>query len=271
MDGQMGFLSILHTWDQTLGDHFHLHCVIPAGVLSFDKQKWIATRKDYMFPVKALSRVYRGKFIHFLKKAYSKGELIFPGQISPLEGENKFNTLIHSLWQKEWVVYSKKPFDKPCGIPRGNLIPQGKPEKVLEYLARYTHRVAISNHRILDVTDGKVTFKYKDRKHGNQSKTMTLSAEEFIRRFLLHVLPTGLMRIRYFGFIANRCKRENLSVLGLLIGMVNPNHSREKITGEELIWLFMGIDVRQCPVCKEGTMVRIGSIIRAPPLYYQPP
>lgn len=249
----MGFLAILHTWDQTLGDHFHLHCVIPAGALSTDKRKWIKTRKNYMFPVKALSEVFRGKFMDFLKKAYSKGELVFPGQISHLESENEFNTLIHSLWQKEWVVYSKKPFEKP--------------DKVLEYLARYTHRVAISNHRIVAVNDGNVTFKYKDRKNGSVNKTMTLMAHEFIRRFLLHVLPGGLMRIRYYGFMANRCKQENLTAIRTLLGAPADPVKVEKMTTEELIFLFMGIDVRQCPVCKQGTMVRMGIIVRAPPPY----
>ncbi len=253
LGGLIGFLAILHTWDQTLGDHFHLHCVIPAGALSLDKKKWIATRKNYMFPVKALSKVYRGKFIDYLKRAYYNGELTFPGEIAHLESESEFNSLINSLWKKEWVVYSKKPFDKP--------------EKVLEYLARYTHRVAISNHRIVAVNDGNVTFKYKDRKNGSVNKTMTLTTHEFIRRFLLHVLPAGLMRIRYFGFMANRCKKENLSAIRTLLGEPEPIRrlTDEKMTIEELIWLFMGIDVRQCPVCKERTMRRVGIIVRAPP------
>ncbi len=253
IEGQLGFLSVLHTWDQTLGDHFHLHCVIAAGALSLDKQRWIPTRKNYLFPVKTLSKVYRGKFMDFLKKAYSKGDLTFPGQISHLENETEFKELMDSLWKKEWVVYSKRPFDKP--------------EKVLDYLARYTHRVAISNHRIVSGNDGKVTFKYKDRKQGNEKKMMTLSAHEFIRRFLLHVIPAGLMRIRYFGFMANRYKQENLNTIRELMGIFTSSSKQEKLTTEELIWLFMGIDVRQCPVCQEGTMVRVGMIARGPPPY----
>ena len=257
MVGQMGFLTILHTWHQTLGDHFHLHCVMPAGALSFNKQKWIPTRKNYMFPVKALSKVFRGKFTDFLKRVYSNGQLIFPGQIAHLENETEFNNFIHSLWEKEWVVYSKKPFDKP--------------EKVLDYLARYTHRVAISNHRIVSVNDGKVTFTYKDRKHGNQKKMMTLSAEEFIRRFLLHVLPKGLMRIRYFGFMANRCKKDTFPVIRTLLGETKPHAKRDKMTTEELICMVMGIDVGQCPVCKIGTMVKVEVIGRTHPPNYYPP
>jgi len=253
MGGQFGFLSVLHTWDQTLGDHFHLHCVIPAGALLFDKQKWIPTRKNYMFPVKALSKVFRGKFIDYLKRAYLNEELIFPGEIANLESKTELNNFIHSLWKKEWVVYSKKPFDKP--------------EKVLDYLARYTHRVAISNHRIVSVNDGKVTFAYKDRKHGNQRKMMTMSAEEFIRRFLLHVLPKGLMRIRYFGFMANRCKQHTLPLIRVLLGITKPPVKPEKMITEELILLYMGIDVEQCPVCKKGRMVKVGMLVRAPPSY----
>lgn len=150
----MGFLAVLHTWDQKLRDHIHLHVVIPAGALSFDKKRWIPSKTGkYLFPVQALSKVYRGKFMDFLKQAYAKGELSFPDKIRHFKSEQGFKTLTNRLWEKKWVVYSKKPF--------------GGPQKVMDYLGRYTHKVAISNYRIIALQKGMVTFTYRDRKEGD--------------------------------------------------------------------------------------------------------
>ena len=202
--GRLGFLCILHTWNQVLMDHFHLHCVIPAGALSFDKSRWIPAKKNFLFQVDKLSIVFREKFIDYLETAFANGDLIFPGKIAMLATQRQFSRFIDSLRENQWVVYSKKPF--------------AGPEQVLDYIGRYTHRVAISNNRIVNVQSGKVSFNYRDRKHGDVSKAMTLKADEFIRRFLLHVLPEGFVRIRHFGVLANRCKKENIQHIRELTG-----------------------------------------------------
>jgi len=248
LGGIPGFLAILHTWDQTLLDHIHLHCVIAGGALSFDKTAWIPAGENFLFSVEALSLVFRGKFLDHLKRAFKSDELIFVGKTSQLADEKDFLRFIKMLKQKEWVVYCKKPF--------------AGPEKVLDYIGRYTHRVAISNNRILGVEDGSVTFGYRDRKNADVRKTMTLKAEEFTRRFLLHVLPEGFVRIRHFGFLANRCKKENVQKCRELIGSLpagkhnstqQPHQYLEKTT-QELMLDLTGIDISICPRCKKGTL-----------------
>ena len=196
LHGRVGFLAVLHSWDQTLRDHFHLHCLIPGGALSFDGRRWIRARSNFLFHVKALSVVFRAKFLDHLTTAYANDKLGFPGRAAAFAPVPQFQQLLAAVRKKKWVVYAKRPFSSP--------------ETVLEYLGRYTHRVAISNHRILSVKDNRVVFLYRDRKDSSRQKTMTLDAGEFIRRFLLHVLPCGLMRIRHFGFLANRCKTAQL-------------------------------------------------------------
>jgi len=194
LGGKLGFIAILHTWDQQLNPHFHLHCLVPGGVLKTDGS-WQSTQNDYLFNVKALSKAFRGKFLDYMTQAYQNGNLELTGICAPFQSPEQFKKLKKSLYSKKWVVYIQKPIKHP--------------EYVLEYLGRYTHRVAISNHRIVSVKDGKVTFKYKNRKT-NQTMLCTITAIEFIRRFLLHTLPIGFMRIRHFGFLANRHKTENL-------------------------------------------------------------
>ena len=237
LKGRLGFLCILHTWDQTLRDHFHLHCVVPAGALSLDKLRWIATKKNFLFCVDKLSIVFREKFIDYLKIAFENDELIFPGEISTLSTQRGFSRFIDSLREHQWVVYSKKPF--------------AGPEQVLDYIGRYTHRVAISNNRIINVQDGKVAFTYRDRKCGDIQKTKTLDAEEFIRRFLLHVLPKGFMRIRHFGFLANRCKKQNIQQIRELKGVAETVTEKTKKTTQELMLELTGTDIAMCPCCKK--------------------
>ena len=181
----MGIIAVLHTWDQILNDHFHLHCLVPARAMSFDHHRWISERKNFLFPVTALSQVFRGKFLDLLQQACDKGKI--PAA----------NRDTQTLWKKNWVVYAKKPF--------------ASPQTVLDYLGRYTHRVAPSNDRILNVQNGQVTLSYRDRKDGDRKKPLPLDAHEFIRRFLLHVLPERFMRIRHFGFLANRSKKQALT------------------------------------------------------------
>ena len=181
---------MLHTWGQNLLHHPHVHCVVPAGGLSLDHSHWIHLRSRFFLPVRVLSRVFRGKFIAGLKQLFRTGKLAITGSISPLADQRAFRSYLRSLFRKDWVVYAKRPF--------------GGPEHVLHYLARYIHRVAISNHRLIGFDGDQVTFRWKDYAHGNKMRKMTVSANEFLRRFLLHVLPRGFVRIRFFGFLANR-------------------------------------------------------------------
>jgi hypothetical protein len=246
LGGKLGFLCILHTWKQTLRNHFHLHCVVPAGALSIDKIRWIPARKNFLFDVTALSVVFRTKFIDYLKAAFKNGDLVFPDAIASLATKRVFSRFIDSLWKHRWVVYSKKPF--------------GGPEQVLDYIGRYTHRVAISNNRIINVQNGRVTFTYRDRKRGDVQKIKTLGSEEFIRRFLLHVIPDGFMRIRHFGFIANRCKKDNLHRIRELKGVSETVVEKTKKSTEELMLELTGTDITKCPCCKKGTMTVIAEI-----------
>jgi hypothetical protein len=250
LGGKLGLTCILHTWDQKLNAHVHLHCVIPGGALSFIDSRWIAGRNDFLFHVGALSNVFRAKFIDYLKAAFANGELIFPGTIEPLGTEKRFSDLIDQLWAKKWVVYSKKPF--------------AGPEQVLDYLGRYTHRVAIANHRIVCVGNGTVTFTYRDRKDNNKLKEVTLESDEFIGRFLLHVLPKGFMRIRHFGFLANRTKNKDLRRGRELLGLSPQVPKLTKKPPRELMLELTGIDVRLCPCCKRGTMKVIAELPKFP-------
>jgi len=236
--GKIGFTSILHTWDQKLRDHFHLHCVIPAGYLSQDGERWIHSKKKFLFPVKALSRVFRGKFIEQMELAFN--DLIFPGKIADIGTDAGFRKLKKQLYSKKWVVYSKQPF--------------GGPKQVLEYLGRYTHRVAISNNRILDIENNTITFSYKDRKNDNEKKSMPLKANEFIRRFLLHALPKKFMRIRHSGFLANRCKKGNLLKCRKILGQdtIPDNLSNKSV--KDLMLDLSGLDISTCPFCKKGKL-----------------
>jgi predicted Zn-ribbon and HTH transcriptional regulator len=190
LGAKIGFLSILHTWGQTLQRHPHIHCVVPGGGLSPDGARWISSRSRFFLPVRVLSRVFRGKFIAGLRRSFQRNKLVFRGDCLPLAQEKAFAAFLRTLFRQEWVVYAKPPF--------------GGPEHVLQYLARYTHRVAISNHRLLSVDNNQVCFRWKDYAHDNKRRTLTLSYEEFLRRFLQHVLPKGFPRIRYFGWLANR-------------------------------------------------------------------
>ena len=193
LGAEIGFLSVLHTWGQTLQHHPHIHCVIPAGGLSPDHQHWIHPRYAFFLPVKVLGRVFRGKFVAGLRAAHQQRKLRFPGSLKSLAQDKAFQSFLRLLFRHDWVVYAKPPF--------------GGPAHVLQYLARYTHRVAISNHRITQIADGRVTFRWKDYAHRGKRKLMTISADEFLRRFLLHVLPRGFVRIRFCGFLANRRRR----------------------------------------------------------------
>ena len=190
LGAHIGFLTVLHSWGQNLLFHPHLHCLIPAGGLSPDHARWIHPRYSFFLPVEVLRRVFRGKFVDALKLRFQQQQLIFPGSLRPLQNQKAFHAFLRPLFHHQWVVYAKPPF--------------GGPHHVLGYLARYTHRIAITNHRLVAFTNNQVTFRWRDYAHGNHKRMMTLDASEFLRRFLLHVLPRGFVRIRSFGFLANR-------------------------------------------------------------------
>ena len=203
LGADIGFFGILHTWGQIMNRHPHIHFVVPAGGLSPNHTRWIALRYRFLLPVKVLSKVFCGKFIDGLRQAYDKGQLSFHGKCKRLSNKAAFDSFLYTLSKQDWVVYAKPPF--------------GGPEHVLHYLGCYTHRVAISNHRILSVSDSRVIFRWKDYKNKNKSRTMTLSCEEFLNRFLQHTLPKGFMRIRHFGFLANRKRKELLAHCRVLL------------------------------------------------------
>ena len=225
LGAEVGFLSILHTWGQTLQRHPHIHCVVPGGGLSLDHSRWIRSPPHFFLPVRVLSRVFRGKFVAGLRQAFHRKRLVFYGDLQPLANERAFSALLRTLFREDWVVYAKAPF--------------GGPEHVLQYLARYTHRVAISNHRLLSVDADHVTFRWKDYAHHSKCRAMTLTLQEFLRRFLQHVLPKGLPRIRYFGWLANRRRRELLPLSRrLLAALPSPAAAAASDTA---VW--------KCPAC----------------------
>jgi hypothetical protein len=190
LGGRIGFLSVLHTWGQNLQHHPHVHCVVPSGGIAPDNSRWVHPREGFFLPIRVLSKVFRGKFVAALKRLFRRGDLRFHGSLRGLADPKIFQRFLRRLFRRNWVVYSKRPF--------------GGPAHVLQYLARYTHRVAISNHRLIEFGNSQVTFRWKDYAAGNRQRTMTISADEFLRRFLLHVLPRGFVRIRHFGFLTNR-------------------------------------------------------------------
>ena len=196
LGAEIGFFSVLHTWNQKLQVHPHIHCVIPAGGLSLDHTRWIRSHPRFFLPIHVLRRVFRGKFVDGLKSAFQRGHLHFSGNLAPLAQPKIFASWLRPLFRKHWIVYCEPPF--------------GGPEYVLHYLGRYPHRVAISNHRLVSFNDGQVTFRWRDSAHNNEQKLMTLSLDDFLLRFLLHLLPKGFVRIRHFGFLARRRRAQLL-------------------------------------------------------------
>ena len=238
--GRLGYIAVLHTWNQQLRDHFHLHCVIPAGVLSFDKKKWIAAKENYLFKTESLAKEFKKRYLKKLRKEFDQEKLRFSGDAAQFANKKCFEHLLVKARNKKWFTYSKAPF--------------GGPEQVLEYLGRYTHRVAISNNRILSLDNGIVTFSYRDRSDDNKVKELRLPVEEFIRRFLLHILPNGFMKIRYFGFLAHTNKRKSIPLLRQLIGSSAELPEKTEETVQEMMVRLTGVDISICPKCKKGKM-----------------
>jgi hypothetical protein len=242
LGAHIGFIGILHTWGQNLLDHPHIHCVIPAGGISPSGNNWISCQNNYFIPVKILSKLFRGKFLDYLKNAFDNNEINFFGKIKYLSSQSDFQKIIDTAFSTSWVVYAKKPF---AGA-----------KQVFDYIARYTHRVAISNNRILKMEDDTVSFSWKDYSDDNQQKIMTVDTAEFMRRFLLHVLPDGFVKIRFFGFMANKVKSKKLEQIFKILGEEKPNET-EKECWPELLFRITGIDFTVCPVCQKGNLIAI--------------
>jgi len=249
IEGQLGFISVLHTWNQKLMDHVHLHCIIPAGALSFDRKKWIAARKKYLFRVQSLAKEFQKRYLKKLVTLYRKNRLSFYGRATRYRDEKQFLQLIEQLRDKQWITYAKQPF--------------GGPEQVLEYLGRYTHRVALTNNRVLAVDDAGVRFSYRDRGDDNKEKVLAVSGEEFIRRFLLHVLPRGFTKIRYYGFLAHANKKTCISLIRALIDSATVFAQKLVESVQEMMLRLTGVDIGCCPKCGLGTMVIGEPIVRA--------
>ena len=252
LGAEIGFFAVLHTWGQNLLHHPHLHCVVTGGGLSADGSQWISCRDGFCLPVGVLSRLFRRLFLEYLLRAFDAGKLEFFSSLESLRDRCSFLKYLAPLREAEWVVYAKKPF--------------AGPEQVLDYVGRYTHRVAISNNRLLDITEGKVTFRYKDYRHDAEQKTMTLEAGEFIRRFLLHVLPEGFQRIRYYGFLANRYREQKLTHCREFLDMPAPEPPAFEPAKDyrERYQELIGPSLWECPACHQGRMLVIEILPRSP-------
>jgi hypothetical protein len=240
---ELGFFAVLHSWGQNLHFHPHLHCVVPGGGLSADQDRWISGRRRFLLPVKVLSRLFRRLFLEALEQAYAAGQLQFFGDLEPLRDPTAFAAYLAPLQKCEWVVYAKPPF--------------GGPQHVLEYLGRYTHRVAISNRRLLALEDGQVSFAWKDYRDGNQQKVMTVSAEEFIRRFLQHSLPPGFQRIRYYGFLTNCYRAEKLALCRRLLATAYSDLLPQPADCRNFYAALVAHNPRRCPKCGVGILISI--------------
>jgi len=256
LGARLGILAVLHTWSQTLLLHPHLHCIVPAGGPSLDGEGWVVGSEKYLLPFGVLSAVFRGKFLAGLKELHERGRLSFSGDAEPLRDRFEFLNLLDRLYRKSWWVYSKPPF--------------GGPEEVLKYLARYTHRVALSNHRLVALEQDRVTFTYKDYSQGGRRKEMTLPAEEFIRRFLLHILPDRFVRIRHYGLFANRHRTRNLERIRALLGAESPGvEPAQREDWQTVFHRVTGRDPTLCPECGCGHLQRVRDLAplagRSPP------
>jgi hypothetical protein len=254
LGAEVGVLAVLHTWGQNLALHPHVHCVVTGGGLAPDESRWIAGRDDFFLPVRILRRVFRGKFLSGLRAAFKRGKLRFPGDLVPLERSDQFNALLSKLVRTEWFVYAKPPWNGAATV-------------VLKYLARYTHKAAISNHRLVDLADGRVSFQWKDYAHGGRQGIMTLDSVEFVRRFLMHVLPSGFVRVRHYGLLANRHRQEKLARCRELIGKAMTPQAETAPSKPDPVTPPVPettvTPTRVCPRCGANRMVVIAEI---PPL-----
>jgi hypothetical protein len=246
LGAEIGFFAVLHSWGQNLMFHPHLHCVVPGGGLSADGQRWIRCRARFFLSVRVLSRLFRRLFLARIEKAFHSGKLQFFASLESLRDPHAFAARIAGAKESEWVVYAKRPF--------------AGPQQVLDYVGRYTHRVAISNNRLIDIDNGRVQFHWKDYRDNSEIKAMDLDADEFIRRFLLHVLPEGFQRIRYYGFLANRDRRKQLALCRQLLGMQTLSQTTSVKDYREHYQELTGRSLTLCPRCQRGQMVIVESL-----------
>lgn len=245
LGAHIGFIEILHTWGQNLMEHPHIHCVVTGGGLSPDGSRWISAGKKFFIPVKVMSALFQGKFLDYLRGSYKSGNLVFPGVIAHLKAPGAFEVFRRQFYHKKWVVDCRAPFNGVQGV--------------LQYLSRYTHRIAISNQRILKVEDGKVSFLWRDYADEAKQKVMTLEVPEFIRRFLLHVLPDRFVKIRHYGLLANRKRKDNITLCRVLLGSDKTVTKNKDIseTWQEHLLQVSGVDLSKCPLCQKGRMLMI--------------
>jgi len=236
----IGFIAVLHTWGQNLSYHPHIHCIVTGGGLSPDRKKWLHAKKEFFLPVRVMGKLFRGKFLSYLKKEYLRGTITIDGE------KRNFVSILDGLYACNWVVYAKPPFKKP--------------ETVFEYLARYSHRIAISNHRIVKIENNSVFFRWRDYSDGNKKKIMALDAHEFIRRFLLHVLPVKFVKIRHFGLFGNRNRRALLRISRAVLRVHMKNHEAAVEQWKHTLLRLTGFDIDLCPCCAKGRMVLVYEI-----------
>jgi hypothetical protein len=246
LGGKIGVTMVLHTWGQSLTDHLHVHCLVSGGALGADGH-WIYPHRGFLFPVRALSQVFRGKFLAALQRAFDSDTLALAGSTAPLADSGHRARLFAALRAQSWVVYAKQPF--------------AGPEQVLQYLGRYTHRIALTNNRLVSLDDESVRFRYKDYAHGNRRKVMGIDPQEFIRRYLLHVLPKGFMRIRHYGLSGNRAKCHKLAQARTALNAPRPALPPAAPETIEAFWLRVAqLDIHRCPHCASGRLLRIGTL-----------
>ena len=249
LGGELGVTAVLHTWGQTLTQHVHVHCVVTGGALARDGTRWLPARPTFLFPVRALAKVFRGRYLAGLRRAFDRGDLHLTGGLATLAEPAAFAAWLHELRAQAWVVYCKPPF--------------AGPEHVLAYLGRYTHRVALSNDRRLALRDGRVRFRWRDYADGDRGKVMELAVDEFLRRFLLHVVPDGFVRIRHFGLLANRRRTAALAQCRALLAQPPPP-SVPPESARDLMLRVTGIDIARCLVCQQGLLRQLESLAPAP-------
>jgi hypothetical protein len=247
LGGMIGAIAVLHTWGQNLMEHPHIHCIIPGGGIREDGKKWVSFHDNYLFPVKVISRLFRGKFLCYLKEMVEEKQILFTGSLEGLQNEIAFKEFLNELWAKEWVVYAKEPFAHAAAV--------------VKYLGRYTHRIAISNQRLISQGDNTVSFAWKDYADDSKQKIMELTNVEFIRRFLLHVLPERFVRIRYFGFLSNSIKTEMLKKSFELLGKKYDKKAKLKKVAD-IFKMILNVDITCCPKCKTGHYVMIKEIVK---------
>ena len=243
LGGQLGAIMVLHTWDQLLKPHFHLHALVPGGALADEGQTWNPTHPKFLFPVKALSTVFRAKYLDALSRLYAKQELRLTETPVKLEAPKTFNAFVKGLRRQPWIVYAKPPF--------------GGPEQTLRYLGRYTHRVAISNHRLLELQGDRVRFTFRNRQQGDRVEVAQLEVHTFIKRFLRHILPSGFVRVRHYGVLANRCKAHTLPLCRQALGHVEPPPPPEPASVAQWMQRWTGIDITRCPACGHQPLERL--------------